>query len=338
MNRTRKRHFLLLAISVLVSLLVAEGMARAVEKWWGPDRFVLLRSKTYESFFHYYGGFSGGSPQTVLDPLLGWRNAYPAWEGGVARTGWRTPEALEEKHERIVLIGDSFVFGLRLRCWETISSYLQSELNNEVDVVNLGVRGWGLDQMALSATRVAPSFRPRTVILAFIAADLARSCTRFGFNMSKPYFVLKNGVAQPAGIPVPTLQQKAAEHRRPYRRLEDALAVFAAKSRLVRLVGQVLLQRQRERCVDQLNPAILDYAIAHSEPSTKLLFVHLDGNLPPEFEKRVKAMPNFISVASQVGRISRELGIPPKRQPDGHPEPELNRIYARALAEALGWN
>ena len=325
----------MLAAAILFSLLVAEAFARTVERVWGPERFFLLREKTYESFFYYYGGFSGES-KTVIDPLLGWRNAYPAWADGIARTGWRTPEAIDEKREHIVLTGDSFVFGLGLRESQVMSSYLERELNNEVDVVNLGVRGWSLAQMALAVARVAPSFRPRTIILAFIAADLQRSCTDFGFNMSRPYFVLENGVAQPAGIPVPSLQQKAAEHARPYRRLMDALEVFVAKSRLICLAGQVFLQRQRDRCIGELNPAILDYALAHSPPAAKLILVHLDGDLPPEFERRVRSMPNFVSIQSRVGRISREMGIPPTRQPDGHPGPELSRIYARALAEVLG--
>jgi len=334
MKKTRRGEFLLLAGSLLFALLAAEAAARVAEKRWGPQKFLLLRGKTYESFFYFYGGFSG-TPNTVIDPLLGWRNAYPSWEGGVARTGWRTPEVPDAGREHIVLLGDSFVFGLGLRQSDTLSSYLEHELNNEVDVVNLGVRGWGLDQIVLASTRVAPSYRPKIIIMAFIAADLERSCTAFGFNASKPYFVLKNGVAQPTAIPVPTLEQKAAEHRRPYRRLADALEVFFTKSRLVCLIGQIFLARPRERCINELNPAILEYAVAHSDPATKLFIVHLDGDLPPEFEKRAKAMPNFVSLPSQVDRVGRELGIRPKRLSDGHPAGELNRIYARALAEVL---
>lgn len=330
----RRRDLLLLAATLALSLFFAELAARLAEKRY-PGKFHLFRERTYEAFFYHYRNPSAPVRVPVHDPLLGWRNFYPAWEGGVNPDGWRLDRPFHEGRKRIALVGDSFVFGPSLHDPDTISFNLERELNGAADVLNFGARGWGLDQIALAATHVAMTYHPSTVVLAFIAADLDRSCTGFYFNLTKPYFVMLNGKAEPAGIPVPTPQMKVAEHATPSRRFLDAFEANLIKLRLVRLAGQVALEGSEARCIGQLNPAILDYVTSQIGSRTRVIFVHLDGDLPQAFAGRVKALPNFTSIPPRVARISRETGIAPGRLPDGHPNGSLNRIYARALKEIL---
>ena len=73
-----------------------------------------------------------------------------------------------------VLIGDSFAYGWLVDDTETIGAYVEQELGPDTEVVNLGVRGHGLDQMALAATEIAPAYRPAFVIIAFIGDDLSK--------------------------------------------------------------------------------------------------------------------------------------------------------------------
>lgn len=336
-SRERMYRRWLVCAAILGSLAAGELMARIIEKR-DPGRFLLYRYRAYENFFFASGG-GGKRFTTVFDPVLGWRNAYPAWEGGVNKSGWRMPEPLPAARRRIVIIGDSFVFGLRVHDYDTISADLERELNGGrdpagVQVIDMGVRGWGLDQMALAEARAA-ELHPDVIVIAFIAADVDRCCTDFDFNLAKPYFVMNHGAAQPAGIPVPSPAENYARHRRFLQMLKDRAIALLSRSRLFCLVAQVALQQGRARCENQLAPAILRYASAHVPNGARLMLVHLDGALPAEFDRQVRQFPGFYSIPPLVSRIGRELNVRPERQPDGHPLPGLNRIYARAIAEIL---
>jgi hypothetical protein len=105
-----------------------------------------------------------------------------------------------EASYRIAIVGDSFTFGLHLPYTDTWGARLTSALGNECIVLNFGVDGYGVDQAYLRYLRDARPWRPRMVILGFIAHDLYRALSVYtfitfpegGFPFSKPRF-LANG-------------------------------------------------------------------------------------------------------------------------------------------------
>ena len=115
--------------------------------------------------------------------------------------------------QRILVLGDSFTFGTDVSDDESYSQYLESILPN-VEVLNLGVQGYGQDQMLVALKEEGVKYHPDVVILGFDFADTFRNLLRF-FGYAKPEFEMVAGGLQLTNVPVPTPDQVLAQE--PYR-------------------------------------------------------------------------------------------------------------------------
>ena len=102
---------------------------------------------------------------------------------------------------RIVILGDSFTFGDEVSDDETYSYYLQTMLPR-TEVVNMGVHGYGHDQMLLLFQEEGVKYHPDIVILGFLGLDMSRNLLRFR-DFAKPRFVVEAGKLKLTGTPVP---------------------------------------------------------------------------------------------------------------------------------------
>ena len=102
---------------------------------------------------------------------------------------------------RILILGDSFTFGDEVSDDETYSYYLQEMLPN-TEVINMGVHGYGHDQMLILLKEEGVKYQPDIVILGFLALDMSRNLLEFR-DFAKPRFVLKGGELKLTGTPVP---------------------------------------------------------------------------------------------------------------------------------------
>lgn len=95
---------------------------------------------------------------------------------------------------RIMILGDSFTFGILVKQENTFSGFLQKKLGKKYEVFNLTVPGWGVDQMYLAYKKYAPIIKPHVVILMFIDDDVDRSFEAFNIYIrtNKPSFRIKN--------------------------------------------------------------------------------------------------------------------------------------------------
>jgi hypothetical protein len=132
------------------------------------------------------------------DPILGWTAARTTPE--VNREGFRNPKdfvAIRPDGEvlRIMVLGDSFVYGAGVSADRSFPSLLQKMLGSEVEVCNLGVPGWGVDQMYLAYQRYRDIIQPAYVVLAFIDDDVSRvlESYRFAERLTKPSFAFEDG-------------------------------------------------------------------------------------------------------------------------------------------------
>ena len=107
--------------------------------------------------------------------------------------------------KRIVLIGDSYTFGEENND-DKIFSYYLSKMLPRVDILNLGVRGYGHDQMLLKLQEEGVKYDPDIVILLFLGFDSLRNMETFR-DYAKSKYVLKNGVLELTGVPVPAPQE-----------------------------------------------------------------------------------------------------------------------------------
>jgi hypothetical protein len=163
----------------------AGGMPAETVFEWAPDRF---------------------------DPMLGWlptpnlRNiSFASVPQSTNSRGLRgtTEYAYEapRARRRIVLLGDSFTFGSEVRDEETYAHRLQQMLP-AVDVLNLGVNGYGHDQMLIYFEQEGRKYAPDVVILGFLARDMDRNTLAFR-DYAKPRFVSENGQLTLTNSPVP---------------------------------------------------------------------------------------------------------------------------------------
>lgn len=97
--------------------------------------------------------------------------------------------------ERILLIGDSFLFGIFLEDKYTVANQLQNRVGGEFEVYNLAVPAWGLDQMHLAYQKYVEQINPDQVILMCIDDDIARLIESFYWGVgTKPAFKLEQGL------------------------------------------------------------------------------------------------------------------------------------------------
>ena len=95
---------------------------------------------------------------------------------------------------RILMLGDSFLFGVFLSEDHTISTLLQKKLGPQYEVYNLGMPGWGLDQMYLCYKKYQQLIQPHIVIVFYIDIDVFRvfQAYRTGEGLNKPSFEIKD--------------------------------------------------------------------------------------------------------------------------------------------------
>ncbi len=94
---------------------------------------------------------------------------------------------------RILSLGDSFVFGWGVKDTETFSAQLEAG-NSNLEVINLGVAGYGIDQIMLSFRTIGKQFNPDYVLIGAFPEDFwraTRAYTDAGYG--KPFFKLQKG-------------------------------------------------------------------------------------------------------------------------------------------------
>jgi hypothetical protein len=124
----------------------------------------------------------------VVDEELLWRNRPnqllrlpPSPDGNRTRVistderGYRCTVSIPTSGaRRILVLGDSHVFGTGLSDIETFCSQLQARVGEKYKVINAGVPGWGMFQMDILLRRIIETARPEIVIVFFCSGDVTR--------------------------------------------------------------------------------------------------------------------------------------------------------------------
>jgi GDSL-like lipase/acylhydrolase family protein len=142
------------------------------------------------------------------DPDLGWTVTRSPEYAALARVtyringqGFRHSEdfnSLPQKpfgQRHVVVLGDSFTFGVNLQEAETAPAFLSQHLGPNWGVFNLGVPGYGIDQMVLSYEKYHAALQPDVVVLIFIDDDIDRVFEAFrgAEGLPKPSFEMVKG-------------------------------------------------------------------------------------------------------------------------------------------------
>lgn len=167
--------------------------------------FIELSSRMFWQMLDHTWGFI--VPQQVgrYDPDLGWSLRPGATASSKATgqkveyiinsLGFRGPETTVAKAEgtfRIVTVGDSHTFGFGIPQQGTFSYLLQGYFKN-VEVVNLGVSGFGIDQFLLRLRRDGFPLKPDLVICYVPHYADGRHMTDKLWALGKPRFIEQGG-------------------------------------------------------------------------------------------------------------------------------------------------
>ena len=190
--------------SIISCLLIGEVAVRLFDP--GPSgRPFLFNSATANRTYNpvnvpvmRYDATLGHEPVGgAAGTLMGQPVSYS--EDGLRNHNLAAPPAREPP---ILVVGDSFTEGWAVKDDETWPAYLARDTGRRV--LNAGVRGYGLDQMVLRAERLAPRFKPQTIILAFIEDDISRTGLAVRQAVHKPYFLPVGDGLELHNVPVPT--------------------------------------------------------------------------------------------------------------------------------------
>lgn len=152
---------------------------------------------------------------TRYDSELGWVNIPnehlpnffgPGMNLSTNARGFRNVTTISEMFsagkERVVCSGDSFTFGYGVGDRDTWCAQL-SDLDPQLDTVNIGVNGYGVDQSYLMYKRESPYLRPNIQIFAFITDDFRRMEVDHFIGAWKPVLSIRNGKLAEEEVPVP---------------------------------------------------------------------------------------------------------------------------------------
>lgn len=230
----RFRTALFALIAALLVVVAAEGLARLA---LGSDAIVARLRRPWDTpswRLAWVRAHGTGEPFRFRfdrpHPTRGWTLApglreEPAFAGkSVSSTsrgyrGRREPSSPRAPGvARIVALGDSFTFGEGVGDAECWPARLEGLLPS-TEVVNLGVHGYGHDQMLVTFREEGKGLAPDVVLLGYVTDDALRNLLGFR-DFAKPRFVLEEGRLVPRGLPVPSPEEVLAAEWRGSRLLD----------------------------------------------------------------------------------------------------------------------
>lgn len=167
--------------------------------------------------------------------------------------------------QRILIFGDSFTFGDEVSDTETYAHRLQGMLP-AVEVINMGVHGYGHDQMLIHFRENGLKYQPDIVILGFVSFDMERNVLSFR-DYSKPRFEVGTDGLKLTNSPVPPPDDILRfDWARP--RILDIWSIIKLRVRI--LTGGF------EKDRDELTRRILDEIVKTAESvGARPLFIYL---------------------------------------------------------------
>jgi len=88
------------------------------------------------------------------------------------RMSFDLKDTIPKDKKKVLLLGDSFMFGIYLQESETVTANLQKAKGDDYVFYTIAVPAWGLDQMYLAYKKYVDFIQPDQVVLAFIDDDL----------------------------------------------------------------------------------------------------------------------------------------------------------------------
>lgn len=184
-----KKYFVacgLILTSVVISFLLVEILYRVVTGKFTLENFIQS--------FPQHGNVPG---KFVPEKHLGWTHE-PSFDPSseIDRYGLRRNlNGLDDRKDApIMLVGNSFAYGLYVQPNESIAAFLERQLL--IKVGNGGVIGYGFDQALLRLEKLVENYTPALTIITIIPHDFKRSTYTKFLGAPKPAYGVREGQLQ----------------------------------------------------------------------------------------------------------------------------------------------
>ena len=221
-----QRRVVLAILATAITIGVIEAVSY-VGLWLAPSVLHQSIRRTPEIFAEQSAKLrqlldTAAKHREVLDSALGWRYRAGFQKGGdqISGQGLRSARVYATTPPRGVLraaaFGDSYVYGTEVDnadAWPT----LVEQLSPDIEVMNYGVGGYGVDQAYLRYADEGTRLQPRLVVIGFAPVDLPRVVNRYRrflddreIALTKPRFVVGgDGSLSLLPNPLPTREDYA---------------------------------------------------------------------------------------------------------------------------------
>jgi hypothetical protein len=225
--------FLLFIISMGCALLIAEGFIRLVAPQ--KNKPGVPGGQLTKSFWKH-------------DDLLGWRqlpNINLSWKGVPVLTnskGLRDKEYPYERKagtKRILVLGDSFVWGWGVKADEMFTKIIEAKYNN-LEVISMGVPGYSTDQEFLWLKEEGLRYKPDALLLVLEGGDFSADKLFMHDGRYKPMFTLKDDDLELSHVPVPDVPTLRKVHF--FLRTYSYLYIFLYKRELTK-AGKLVYEK-----------------------------------------------------------------------------------------------
>jgi hypothetical protein len=219
---SRSRHFTFVVMTNVLTLLLILITSEITIRAWSRDSIEgevlggrVLIPKSWEKVALYNRELWERRSANALsyveyDDLMGWTLGRNTKRKNREILYWSSSEGIRAPSEgvtfsnarrkkRIALVGDSYTYGENVKYEDTWGFLLEKELG-EVQVLNFGVSGYGVDQAYLRYEKDARVWNPQIVIFGLIDHDFQRTMNVYPWisylnwmvPFSKPRFILRD--------------------------------------------------------------------------------------------------------------------------------------------------
>jgi len=201
----RKKFVFGMMILLMIAGVVELGSWAALRRLEARERVVFFMEFSSWQKAHIRKLINAEKIWNDIDPDLGWSPAQGDY-------GWLTVNSqgirsrreysleIPEGMKRILAFGDSFTFGKGEKDGTEWPAVLEG-MHPDLEVLNFGVGGYGMDQCLLRYRRDGTRFETDVVLICYLPADISRHINTFrafrrrwaSLPFSKPRFILENG-------------------------------------------------------------------------------------------------------------------------------------------------
>ncbi|MHC4177633.1 MAG: SGNH/GDSL hydrolase family protein, partial [Planctomycetota bacterium] len=345
MRRALVYKILLLLGGTVVALILAEVALRVIAARAPAWLFNEYQEPFWElEFIQEYGGDRRADARLHTSHLTrGWAPGpnrsvtCDNWTYTTNDRGHRATAPFVSRPDKytVLIVGDSFTFGWEASHADTWPTIL-AETDDRLQVLNLGVPGYGVDQMCITLEESILEYRPQLVIFAYIGDDLDRSLLSFR-HYRKPRFVLEGDDLKLTNTPIGTFPQTLDELRRKYS-LPNLMTYCFLREFIIHAATSS--QDRKERAF-LLSERIVERAVAATRKhGSDFLLVHLvwgEGiNDPIPDDQGEEFLTHFTSRHDVAYLATRQTFLEKGNNwVDGHYQRPESEVVARAVYEKI---